>query len=103
MASANTSNAELTCPECGRTFARAAALGAHRFHSHGVKGVSAKRTTRRRGRRSAQPAARQPATSRASKRDVLLRTLFPQGVPANEQTLRAVTAWLDEAERLAAR
>jgi hypothetical protein len=27
--------------------------------------------------------------------------LFPNGVPAREETLRAATPWLDEAERLA--
>jgi hypothetical protein len=34
-------------------------------------------------------------------RDALLKALFPNGLPAREQTLRAATAWLDEAERLA--
>jgi hypothetical protein len=33
-------------------------------------------------------------------RDALLRSLFPHGIPAREQTLREVNAWLDEAERL---
>ena len=28
----------LTCPECGKTFTRAAALGAHRKMTHGVAG-----------------------------------------------------------------
>ena len=31
---------ELVCPECGRTFARPAALGAHRRAAHGVAGAS---------------------------------------------------------------
>jgi len=30
-----------------------------------------------------------------------LQALFPNGVPAREQTLSAVRSWLDEAERLA--
>ena len=30
----------LTCPECGKTFTRAAALGAHRKMTHGVAGTS---------------------------------------------------------------
>ena len=41
---------EFVCPECGRTFTRAAALGAHRSRVHGVAGVSAK--TRSRARRA---------------------------------------------------
>ena len=32
----------LTCPECGRTFSRAAALGAHRKAAHGIAGTSKK-------------------------------------------------------------
>lgn len=42
--------AELKCPECGRTFTRAAALGSHRRQAHGVAGASAQakpRATRR--------------------------------------------------------
>jgi hypothetical protein len=34
-------------------------------------------------------------------RDRLLTVLFPQGIPARSETLRAVESWLDEAERLA--
>ena len=34
-------------------------------------------------------------------RDRLLRVLFPVGIPANEEALRGVNSWLDEAERLA--
>jgi hypothetical protein len=31
----------------------------------------------------------------------LLTTLFPDGVPAREEVIRAATAWLDDGERLA--
>ena len=34
-------------------------------------------------------------------RDALLATLFPRGIPAREDVIRAVNNWLDEAERLA--
>jgi len=34
-------------------------------------------------------------------RDQLLSALFPNGIPAKSETLRAVNAWLDEGERLA--
>jgi hypothetical protein len=34
-------------------------------------------------------------------RDSLLQSLFPTGIPAREDALRQVNAWLDEAERLA--
>jgi len=31
----------------------------------------------------------------------LLQALFPGGIPANEDTIRSLNAWLDEAERIA--
>jgi hypothetical protein len=34
-------------------------------------------------------------------RDSLLQSLFPNGIPAREDAIREVNAWLDEAERLA--
>ncbi len=150
---------EFRCPECGRTFTRAAALGAHRRQAHGVVGaVSAARarrgraTSNRTGRtrststaaarpktaaaktktaaakttsssartagRGRQSARAQPATrtrsatqrgsttprrssSGAVNRDALLAALFPSGLPAKEDVLRAANRWLDDAERLA--
>ena len=37
----------LTCPECGKTFTRAAAFGAHRKMTHGVAGTSKNATGKR--------------------------------------------------------
>ena len=37
----------------------------------------------------------------AVNRDGLLQSLFPTGIPAREDAIRQVNAWLDEAERLA--
>lgn len=110
-----------TCPECGKTFTRAASLGAHRSRAHGVSGASARRnrggraatsasTTRR--TRAARPTQRQATgmRSRAGSsggasntvdRDGLLQALFPNGLPAREDVIRQANAWLDEAERLA--
>jgi hypothetical protein len=34
-------------------------------------------------------------------RDALLQALFPNGIPAQEQVIRDINAWLDQAERLA--
>jgi len=34
-------------------------------------------------------------------RDALLQALFPNGIPAKENVLRAINTWLDDAERLA--
>jgi hypothetical protein len=34
-------------------------------------------------------------------RDALLKALFPNGMPAREEVVRAATAWLDQAEQLA--
>jgi len=107
-------DAEFTCPECGRTFSRPAALGAHRRRAHGVAGTSAnaKRATTRRERaastgRRTTTRRRAAATSRdgtqtnAPNRDALLAALFPNGVPPREDVIRAVGQWLDEADRLA--
>jgi len=37
---------------------------------------------------------------RVVNRDALLRSLFPNGIPATEQALQQVNAWLEQAERL---
>jgi hypothetical protein len=114
-------SAEFKCPECGRTFTRAAALGAHRRRAHGVVGATAQaraKSTRSRtataskttvsaaaasstanGRRTSH-APRRASGSRLD-RDALLQKVFPGGVPAREAVIRAANAWLDEAERLA--
>ena len=115
---------ELVCPECGKSFTRAQALGAHRRQAHGVAGTSKNAKAQksatpaappRRGRpsgRNATPAAGRTQTrSRGSSngsgqsvnRDALLRTLFPSGIPPQHDLMVAVNAWLDEAERLVRR
>jgi hypothetical protein len=109
---------ELICPECGKTFTRAASLGAHRNRAHGVAGASKSRTSRQapatqtsvRARRAANTRS-QPATTAASgrrsrdgrtgiDRNQLLQTLFPNGLPPREDVIARVGSWLDEAERL---
>lgn len=120
---------QFVCPECGRTFTRAAALGAHRSRAHGVAGQSAQaeRTRSRRqqtsgpgSRRVATPSAagatRAPSASQNAKRasqastvarrdgvdrDALLKALFPAGMPPREEVIRAASTWLDEGERIA--
>jgi uncharacterized C2H2 Zn-finger protein len=119
-----TSQQEFKCPECGRTFTRAAALGAHRRQAHGVAGKSGQ--SRSNGRRAARTIAaaspsapsvtaargrprRATGNSGAGRRsrgatvdrDALLQTLFPNGIPAKENVIRALNSWLDDAERLA--
>ena len=103
--SATTEGSELKCPECGKTFARAAALGAHRSRAHGVAGASSRRASGKTIRATASTNGRTRsarATSRAVDRDGLLQQLFPNGIPARESVLRRANAWLDEAEKLAA-
>jgi uncharacterized C2H2 Zn-finger protein len=80
----------LTCPECGKAFARAASLGAHRNRAHGVAGASARRTSRRTS-----------GGAREVSRDELLQVLFPNGIPPREEVIRRAHAWLEEAESLA--
>ena len=100
----------LACPECGKTFGRAAALGAHRKLKHGVAGTSANATSNGNSRRRtrATAARRRTTTTTATSgntgrvdRNALLRTLFPSGIPPRQEVITEVNAWLDEAERLA--
>jgi predicted RNA-binding Zn-ribbon protein involved in translation (DUF1610 family) len=115
---AATNAREFKCPECGKTFSRAASLGAHRNRAHGVIGASKRRTRSKsaspsastkgaRGRRRSSAAASRATRSRRQdgqptlNRDQLLQTLFPNGVPAREDVIRRVGSWLDEAEQLA--
>ncbi len=106
---------EFVCPECGRTFTRAAGLGAHRRQAHNVVGAASQsavqaakaatetsstaKVTRRRRTSTRKTAARSSAPSGVN-RDALLQTLFPNGIPAKESVIRSVNSWLDEAERL---
>jgi len=114
-------DASFVCPECGKTFARAQALGAHRSRTHGVAGTSraaraasgkprvaksgATRTrggTSRSGSSQASNGRRRsprPGSARVD-RDQLLSVLFPNGVPAKASVITALAPWLDEAERL---
>src|SRR5690242_17162397 len=106
QSSSRSETTDLVCPECGRTFTRAAALGAHRSRVHGVAGRTRNATARRRRRTASartNNTVRQPRGGPADRvdRDTLLKMLFPNGVPARAATLTAVAAWLDEAERLA--
>ena len=114
------------CPECGQTFSRAAGLGAHRKIKHGVVGASARTKTRQRAattgtrqrgrpattaarstsstngrRRGRPPGARNRPKTGTVNRDALLGALFPGGIPASDETIRSLNAWLDEAERIA--
>ena len=118
----NSDSGTFKCPECGRTFTRAAALGAHRRRAHGVVGATSEARAKGRSRSGTAAAgknavrataassaangrrtSRAPARASASQvnRDALLQTVFPKGVPAREAVIRAANAWLDEAERLA--
>jgi hypothetical protein len=110
----------LTCPECGKTFTRAAALGAHRKMTHGVAGTSKNATGKRKtttsrtvrssttsgGTATSNGRARRrtttpPAARSGVDRNALLRALFPNGIPPREDVIAQANAWLDEAERLA--
>ncbi len=119
--SATDGGQELTCPECGKTFTRAASLGAHRNRAHGVAGTTKRSSGRRSGSRQASPTRRRGSralaqsaspvagTSRRQRRDGrtavdrnhLLQALFPNGVPPREDVIARVGSWLDEAEQLA--
>src|SRR5262245_1490261 len=99
----------LVCAECGRTFSRAAALGAHRQRAHGIAGTSKNARTRTAAAASAtqrQAARRANTMARNDNRrtvdhDALLRVLFPSGIPPRQDTIAAVNDWLAEADKLA--
>jgi hypothetical protein len=109
----------LTCPECGRTFSRPAALGAHRARAHGVAGSSQNARSRRnaaarnaaaaRARRTPTQAPASAAARSAGRggdgvdHDALLRTLFPNGIPPRQEIVAAVNEWLSQADGLARR
>jgi hypothetical protein len=115
------------CPDCGAAFDRPQSLGAHRRQAHGTPGLSqrsqsrarsAGRTNARSGRRAVAPSSRAGGTransgSRTASaargqgrgtsgvdRDGLLAALFPAGIPASVDVIRALNDWLDEADRL---
>ena len=106
---------EFTCPECGKTFTRAASLGAHRNRAHGVAGASKKPRTSRRRRAATTSTNGRLRTTGAGRsrransdgaatgvdRDALLQQLFPNGLPAREAVIRAANDWLDQADQLA--
>jgi hypothetical protein len=62
-----------TCPECGRSFTRAAALGAYRKMTHGVAGSSAnaagnRKNSTSRGRNSTTTSRRRTTSATATNR-----------------------------------
>ena len=123
MAAQTGTTGETVCPECGRTFKRPSALGAHRWQAHRVAGSSPQARSRRRGAAkaatgaagvaggngegglAAEPVGSQArpaaAADSAVDRDALLRIVFPNGIPVRDDVIRYVTRWLDEAEMLA--
>ena len=52
-------------------------------------------------RRTRKRAAATNNTVPAIDRDALLALVYPNGIPARENVIRAASSWLDEAERLA--
>jgi hypothetical protein len=107
---------ELKCPECGRTFSRPAALGAHRRRAHGVAGTSQNARSRRSASAAKAASPTRPRRAQSSSRatgrssaagggradhDALLRALFPNGIPPREEVVAAVNDWLAQADRLA--
>ncbi|TML60412.1 MAG: C2H2-type zinc finger protein [Actinobacteria bacterium] len=112
MAAQAETTGETVCPECGRKFKRASALGAHRWQAHRVAGSSPQARSRRRttkaatgGRNSGGSVGTEVRATAAGDfvvdRDALLRIVFPNGIPVRDDVIRTVSRWLDEAEMLA--
>jgi hypothetical protein len=82
---------EFICPECSRSFARAAALGAHRRSAHGITGASSSaararaNTASARRQTSTAAARRRPARAKTAARSAPRRTA---GRPPSAQPLR---------------
>jgi len=111
-ASATNGSGELVCPECDKSFTRPASLGAHRRRAHGVAGATkrpTRPTTTTRRSPAAPPQRRQSSVTRPAStgnhgtlsRDHLIAAIFPNGVPPKESVIKEISAWLDQAERLA--
>jgi hypothetical protein len=81
-------------------------MSRHGGDSGRTAGQSSQRPAARANRRSSSERAvrqrpRSTSDGRAVDRDRLLQGLFPNGIPAREEVIREVNAWLDQAERLA--
>jgi hypothetical protein len=76
-----------------RATARSTAASAGAAATRAATGAASGRRPRNQSRRSEGP--------QTVDRDALLQALFPNGIPAREDVIRAVNNWLDEAERLA--
>ena len=100
-----TEQSAFVCPECGKSFSRAQALGAHRSRTHGVAGTSraARATSKRTGTKSAAPGRRATASKRPGRRsarsggmqfdrDKVLAAVFPNGVPPKAERDRGAGA-----------
>jgi C2H2-type zinc finger len=84
--SAKASKDQFVCPECGREFSRASALGAHRKRSHGVAGTSRSATPRNSSRvRPIAQAAASSGTAARTKNRVVTRAA---ATPATAATRR---------------
>lgn len=111
MAAQTETTGGVVCPECGRTFKRPSALGAHRWQAHRVAGTSPQARSRRRTARAAGGGNSAGSTGLAPRatapgdfvvdRDGLLQIVFPNGIPVRDDVIRTVSRWLDEAEMLA--
>ncbi len=82
---------EFKCPECGKTFARAASLGAHRRRAHGIAGASTRaKSGASRGRRNrAGTAIRAEATKTSTAAVTRRNRAGTPPVTASSQTRRA--------------
>jgi hypothetical protein len=81
---ANTRSGGFVCVECGRTFTRAASLGAHRRQAHGVPGASAQSSQRANGSRRASSTSAGAKTVRTR-----ARTATSDGKRTSGTTARA--------------
>lgn len=89
----------LQCPECGKTFATAQGLGAHRSRSHGYRSEHPKKP-----RKSDAPAAApaEPASNGqpADPFEALTASLFPRGIPADREVLAGLLDLMTSYEKL---
>ena len=76
------SSGAFVCPECGKTFTRAAALGSHRRRAHGVLGATAQ----------AKTASRQASSSTANGRGGRKATRTGNSASSPRRTRRPATA-----------
>ena len=81
---------EFVCPECGKSFTRAASLGAHRNRVHGVAGSSTQARARRSVSSRPSSSARKPRSAAGGRTTTARKTTATRGTQARKLSTAGV-------------